>query len=238
MKKKYQKKIAVIIPSYKEIENIPILVKRILTAFPKTKIIIVDDSPTKENLLLQRFSQKYKDIVQVYSRLKKDGRGSAVIVGFKEALKDKTIDLFFEMDADLAHNPEEITYFIKKRGEADLIIGSRYLSESKITEWPLRRLLISKTINIFLRIWLGLNLSDYTNGFRMYNRKSLEFLCRITLKEKGFIALSEIAYKLKKAGFKITEIPISFTDRKYGKSNAGIKEHINSLIGVMRIPFS
>ncbi len=238
MKREPSVKIAIIIPTYKEIENITILVKRILTSFPKAKIIIVDDSPVKDNELLQKQFKKYKDIVTIYSRLKKGGRGSAVIDGFKEALKNKNIDFFFEMDADLAHNPEEIVNFIKKRNDADLVIGSRYLSESKITAWPIRRLILSKTINLFLRLWLELNLSDYTNGFRMYNRKALEFLCTVPLKEKGFISLSESAYKLKKAGFKIAEIPISFTDRRYGKSNAGIKEHFNSLIGVIRIRLS
>ncbi len=230
--------IAIIIPTYNELKNITILVKRILAVVPKAKIIIVDDSPSSENIRLQKYFQKYKGTVSVHSRLKKAGRGSAVIAGIKEALKNKTTDLFFEMDADLAHNPKEIVNFLKKKGEADLIIGSRYLSGSKISEWPLRRLIMSKAINIFLRVWLGLNLSDYTNGFRMYNRKSVEFLCSMSLKEKGFIALSEIAYKLKKAGFEIAEVPTSFRDRKYGKSNAGIKEHFNSLIGVMRIPFS
>ncbi len=231
-------KIAIIIPTYKEIENITILVNKILTLFPSAKIIIVDDSPSKENRALQKYFQKYKGTISIISRLKKDGRGSAVITGFKQVLKNKNIDFFFEMDADLAHNPEEISVFLKKKNEADIIIGSRYLSKSKIIEWPLRRLIMSKTINLFLTFWLGLNLSDYTNGFRMYNRKSLEFLCGLPLKEKGFIALSEIAYKLKKAGYKIAEVPISFTDRRYGKSNAGIKEHFNSLIGVLRIPFS
>ena len=231
-------KIAIIIPTYKEIENITILVNKILTLFPSAKIIIVDDSPSKENRALQKYFQKYKGTISIISRLKKDGRGSAVITGFKQVLKNKNIDFFFEMDADLAHNPEEISVFLKKKNEADIIIGSRYLSKSKIIEWPLRRLIMSKTINLFLTFWLGLNLSDYTNGFRMYNRKSLEFLCGLPLKEKGVIALSEIAYKLKKAGYKIAEVPISFTDRRYGKSNAGIKEHFNSLIGVLRIPFS
>lgn len=238
MKREPSEKIAIIIPTYKEIENITILVKRILTIFPRAKIFIVDDSPREENRLLRKRLQKYQENVIIYSRLKKSGRGNAVMAGFKEALKNKTTELFFEMDADLAHSPEEIINFLRKRDEADLIIGSRYLSESKINAWPRKRLILSKAINLFLRMWLGLNLSDYTNGFRMYNRKSLEFLCAVSLREKGFIALSETAYKLKKGGFKVAEIPISFNDRKYGKSSAGIKEHLSSFIGALRIPFS
>ncbi|OGH43911.1 MAG: hypothetical protein A3G13_02875 [Candidatus Levybacteria bacterium RIFCSPLOWO2_12_FULL_37_7] len=231
-------KIAIIIPTYKESESISILADRILTIFPNAKIIIVDDSPVKENTKIKEQFKKKKDTINICSRFKKEGRGSAVIVGFKQALKNKATDFFFEMDADLAHNPDEIVNFLKKRNQADVIVGSRYLSESKITQWPLRRLILSKTINAFLKIWLGINLTDYTNGFRMYNRKSIEYVCSVSLKEKGFILLSEVIYRLKKAGFKIIEIPITFKDRTYGKSNAGIREHVNSLIGLVRIRFS
>lgn len=122
--------------------------------------------------------------------------------------------------------------------KTDLVIGSRYLNKSRITKWPLKRLILSKIINFFINKWLGLKLSDYTNGFRLYNRKAVEFLTKVPLKEKGFIALSEIAYRLKKNNFKISEVPIVFTDRTYGKSSAGLKEFVASLIGIVRIKFT
>ena len=165
------------------------------------------------------------------------GRGSAVMVGLKEMLKIKQIEYFFEMDADLAHDPKDFEKFLIdiKSKKSDLVIGSRYLDGSKIIKWPLKRLILSKIINYSINFWLGIKLSDYTNGFRLCKRKAVKFLAKTKLTEKGFIALSEIAYKLKNNGFKISEVPINFTDRAYGKSSAGIKEFSSALIGIIRI---
>jgi dolichol-phosphate mannosyltransferase len=169
------------------------------------------------------------------SRGKKLGRGSAALRGLAEALKHKEIRYFFEMDADLAHSPAEFDRFLAVRHEADLVIGSRYLKASHIVKWPRRRLIQSRVINALLNFWLGINLTDYTNGFRLYSRAAAEFLLGARLQETGFIALSEIAYKLKQNGFRITEVPISFRDRTYGASNANLKELMRSLAGAIRI---
>lgn len=235
---------SVIIPSFNEAKNVQLLIKKIFTYLPKAKIIIVDDSEIEENKRLKKILSSDSKLINgnilLISRLKKMGRGSAVIAGLKEMLKTKSINYFFEMDADLAHDPKDFEKFLRaiKSKNADLIIGSRYLDESKIIKWPLKRLILSRIINFFLNIWLGLKLSDYTNGFRLYNRKSVKFLANIKLKEKGFIALSEIAFKLKNNNFDIAEVPINFTDRTYGKSSAGAKEFISALIGIVRIKMS
>lgn len=236
--------IGIIIPAYNESANIAILTKRIFTHLPNVKITIVDDSKIEGNLKLKkllniRSNLRNKNIVLI-SRLKKMGRGSAVIAGFREMLKNKQVKYFFEMDADLAHDPKDFAKFLKTimSKNADLVIGSRYLEESKIIKWPLKRLILSKIINNLINIWLGLRISDYTNGFRLYNRISVEFLTNIKLKEKGFISLSEIAFRLKKQGFKIAEVPISFTDRAYGKSSAGFREFASALMGIIRIKIS
>lgn len=234
---KYQKKtkqFAIIIPAYKEANNIQILTKKIFDTLPDAYIVIVDDSPKEEFNALKSVIGKQKDIILI-ARSKKMGRGSAVLYGLNHALQNKSIRYFFEMDADLAHDPSEFTLFLKESHNADLVIGSRYLKKSNIIKWPLRRLVMSRIINLFLRVWLGLDLSDYTNGYRLYSRRAVAFIVKQNLKESGFIALSEIAYKLKKNNFSIKEIPITFTDRKYGKSNAGTKELLDSLIGALKI---
>ncbi|MBI2613556.1 MAG: glycosyltransferase [Candidatus Levybacteria bacterium] len=235
--------VGVIIPSFNETKNISLLTKKILSFLPDAKIIVVDDSKIENNLKLKRLlksDSQLKNKVILISRFKKMGRGSAIITGFREMFKNKQIKYFFEMDADMAHDPEDFSKFLGtiKSKEADLVIGSRYLEESKIIKWPLKRLILSKIINSFINIWLGLKISDYTNGFRLYNRKSVEFLTKIKLREKGFIALSEIAFRLKKNGFKIAEVPINFTDRTYGKSSAGVKEFVSALLGIIRIKMS
>lgn len=236
-----KQKIGVVIPSYNESSNIISLLSKIKETLPEALIVIVDDSNKKENrrLKLNISKSKFrnnKDIVLI-SRFKKSGRGSAVLRGYEELSKDKSIEYFFELDADLSHNPAEALIFLKeiKRKKADVVIGSRYLYKSKITKWPLKRKVLSKIINAFINTWLGLELSDYTNGFRLYNRRAIGFLLKIQLKEKGFIALSEAIFRLKKNGFKIVEIPISFTDREQGKSSAGLNEYKISIVGILRI---
>lgn len=219
------KTIAIIIPAYNEEQNLRVLLKGIQKYLPGARIIIVDDSPKPA---------RYPGAV-VIERRKKLGRGSAVLAGLAEALTDKTIAYCFEMDADLAHSPGEFRKFLAVRTKADLVIGSRYLTSSRIVKWPWYRLIQSRMINIFLRLWLGLHLTDYTNGFRLYSREAASCLLRAHLREHGFIALSEMAYVLKKNGFSMTEVPISFSDRKFGQSNANISELFRSLTGALRI---
>ena len=234
-------KIGVIIPSYNESENIYLLIQKIFAVLSEATIIIVDDSSIDENKKLIdsiRYSKSLKKKnITVISRFKKSGRGSAVVLGLKEMLKNKKIQYFFEMDADLVHDPKDFNKFIKKieSDKAQVIIGSRYLSESKIIKWTLKRLILSKIVNAFINICLGLKLSDYTNGFRLYNRDAVEFLTRIELRESGFIALSEIVYRLKNNNFIINEVPINFNDIAFGKSSADHKEFASALLGLIRI---
>jgi dolichol-phosphate mannosyltransferase len=230
--------VAIIIPSYNEAENLKILVKEIVKILPQEKIFIVDDSSEEEKAKLKKLIAEGRGIVSLISRSEKGGRGSAVILGLKNALADKSILHFIEMDADLSHNPEEISRLLQSSAKADVVLGSRYRKESKITNWPMRRIILSRIFNFFLNILLGLGLTDYTNGFRLYSRRAAKFLTSARLKEKGFISLSENAFKLCKNGFKFIEIPVSFTDRKNGKSNADMREHWNALYGALRIRFS
>src|ERR1035437_9639934 len=200
---KNYKDIAVVIPSYNEVKNIRILIKGILKELPGAKIIIIDDSSKTENKKLRLIVKGKRNVVLI-SRFKKGGRGSAVLEGFRETLKDKNIEYVFEMDSDLAHDPREMERFIKKKDEGvcDFIIGSRYLPGGKIINIATSRTIMSRLINKFLYYWLGINLSDYTSGFRLYKRNSIEFLVKTKLKSKGFIALSESAYKLHISGYK------------------------------------
>lgn len=233
---KNYKNITVVIPSYNEIKNIGILIKGISKELPGAGVIIVDDSSKSENEKL-KLMLKGKSSVVLISRLKKGGRGSAVLDGFKEALKNKITEYVFEMDSDLAHDPKEMGRFIKKNDEGmyDFIIGSRYLPGGKIINITPNRTIMSRLINKFLYYWLGIHLSDHTSGFRLYKRSAIEFLVKAKLKAKGFIALSEFAYKLHFAGFKAGEVPITWNYRIYGKSTVNGKELANSLIFVIKM---
>lgn len=230
------KNIAIVIPSYNEVKNISILMKGIYKFLPDAKIIIVDDSSIDENKKLIGITKNKKDIILI-SRLKKLGRGSAVIEGFRQALKNKSIEYVFEMDSDLAHDPQEFSRFINKLLEAnyDLIIGSRYLPGGRIKNIAKNRTILSRIINVFLRYWLGIHVSDFTSGFRLYSREAIKYLIQTKIKAKGFITLSEVLYKLYKKGFNIGEVPITWNFRKYGKSNVNGNELFNSLFFILKM---
>lgn len=230
--------IAIVIPSYKEVENISVLIKRIFKELPQAKVVIVDDSPLKENEKIKELTKNYKN-TKLISRFKKAGRGSAVLDGFKKVLKDKGVNYIFEMDSDLAHDPSELERFIDEMNvyPYDLVIGSRYKSGGKIINIPYNRTIMSRIINHFLYIWFGIKISDYTSGFRLYSRKAISFINKSKMKSKGFITLSEIVYKLHKSGFTISEVPITWNYRVYGKSNVNMRELLTSLLFVIRLRF-
>lgn len=232
------KNIAVVAPSYKEFKTIPVLIKKIRKVIRDCEIIIVDDSPRDQNSKLKTLLKKEKNI-KLISRPKKLGRGSAVMEGFKEAFKNKNIKYFFEIDSDLAHNPSEMPRFLNKimTGKYDVVTGSRYIKGGKTINIVLNRIILSRVINLFLRFWLNINLTDFTGGFRMYNRKSIEFLCKSEIRSNGFITLSETLFLLNKNGFRLTEVPITVSIKKEGKSNVDAKELLRSLFFILALRF-
>lgn len=234
---KNNKDLSIVIPSYNEVQSLTVLLKSIRQELPSSEIIIVDDSNLIENEKLKRIVKGKSNIILI-SRLKKEGRGSAVLIGFKQALKNKTMRYVFEMDSDLAHSPREFKRFFKKiNQDYGLIIGSRYLPGGKIINIAPNRTIMSRVINKLLYYWLGMRLTDHTSGFRLYSREAAQFLVKTKIKAKGFITLSETAYKLFLAGFKITEVPITWNYRVYGKSNVNLKELLVSLFFIIRIRF-
>lgn len=227
--------IAIIIPSFNERNNISILIKKLIKLVPNSIIFIVDDnSPDKTGEVVQKLARKNKRI-KLIKRGGKGGRGGAVLAGFREAFKNTETENFIEMDADLSHSPEEINSLIKNSKKNTIIIGSRYIKGSKILNWPLYRRVLSKFANFYIRIILGIRVNDFTNGFRSYPRNSVQALIQAKVDNKGFIALSEMAYILHLKGFKFLEIPTTFKDRESGKSNATALEVLKSLIAVVRI---
>lgn len=230
--------LAVIIPAYNESQNLKILLPGIFAAASEASVFIVDDSGKREHERLENLVTALRNPrIRIITRASKQGRGSAVMAGLREAIKGNAFINFIEMDADLAHDPKEIRKFLEFSGKADLVIGSRYLSQSRIKDWPLRRLVQSRVINVFLKYLLGIDITDYTNGYRMYSRRAVAELMKTPPKERGFITLSETAYILTRRGLRINEIPVSFTDRRFGKSNAGLRELFGSLVGVVKIRF-
>lgn len=230
--------VAIIIPTYNESENVDHLLKKIFNVYPKANVFIVDDSSDEEHEKIKHASKNHS--VNLLKRKEKLGRGSAVIDGFKLALKNKDTEYFFEMDADLSHDPSELPVFVNKMKEtgAGLVIGSRYIEKGLITNWPKRRLFLSKSANVFLNILLGLNLTEYTNGYRLFSRDAVKILVKHNHITIGFISNSEKTFLLKKRGHMIAEVPSKFTDRIYGESTFKSENFIKSISDILKIRFT
>ena len=227
-------KVGFILPAFNEYENIFELLGQIESIFNNKFIIIIDDST--DDRIKKKISSKTN--IQYVNRQSRLGRGSAVLYGLKTLLQNKEINLFVEMDTDLSSHPNElpnkIRYFLDNK--LDLLVSSRYLKDSKIINWPLRRRLFSFFANKFAKFFLKVPISDYTMGFRIYSRKAVNHFVRNCGKVSGgFIMLSEILVELYINNFKIRDIKTTFTNREKGKSSVNFKLVLESLFGLIKL---
>ena len=225
----------VIIPCYNEKENIRRLIETLLSLYENIEILIVDDNSPDGTADEVRNAFDQVDRVHLMVRDKKDGRGGAVLDGIAWALEEKTYDRIVEMDADFSHEPKELSALLEASSNADVIIGSRYLLESSIQNWPLRRRIFSKIANLYARTLLRIPISDYTNGYRLYSKKAAASIERNAIKSKGYIVLSAIAYQLHRSGFTFAEVPTVFVNRDRGVSNLSISELWDAFSGIIKI---
>ncbi|OGH51014.1 MAG: hypothetical protein A3H17_01310 [Candidatus Levybacteria bacterium RIFCSPLOWO2_12_FULL_37_14] len=230
--------IAIIIPCYNAHETIIKAIERVLVYFPEPKIIIVDDnSPDKSaELINERFS--YDKRIKLILRKNKGGRGSAVLRGFQEGLKNKNIEFFIEMDADLCHDPKYIPIMISKCNMFDVVIASKYLKESIIKGLNVKRIIFSRIVNSYIRFMLKVPITDFTNGFRCYRREALEKVDFDSFYSKGFILLSEIIYKIYKKGGSFGEIPFNFVHKEINKSNFNFAEIKEAFITILKLKYN
>tara|TARA_X000000950_G_scaffold38683_1_gene41362 strand:+ start:14004 stop:14726 length:723 start_codon:yes stop_codon:yes gene_type:complete len=232
------KKTAIVIPAYNEDKNILKLIKKIREKI-NSLIVIVDDSPNFKTKEIIR-SIKTKNIIYLH-RGKKLGRGSAVIFGFKTIIKkNKNIDCFIEMDADMSHQPSELFRNIRffHKNSLDLLIGSRYQIKSKIVNWPLSRKVLSKLSNTLAKLLLRIPVSDYTNGYRFYSKRAVKtIILKCNKLGGGFIILSEIILVLHKKNYKISEISSIFINRVRGESSVNFYLIFESFFGLIKLFF-
>jgi dolichol-phosphate mannosyltransferase len=228
----------VIIPTYKEKDNIGALIKAISVLEIAFDILIIDDnSPDGTADIVKRLQPDFKNLF-IIERPGKMGLGTAYITGFKWALA-KGYSYIFEMDADFSHNPRDLLRLYKAcNGDgADLAIGSRYISGVNVVNWPLSRVLMSYFASIYVRLVTGMKIMDTTAGFKCYRKEVLENIKPAQIRSKGYgfqIEMKFIAWKL---GYKVVEIPIIFTDRKLGSSKMTGGIFSEALWGVLRMKF-
>ncbi|MCZ6776956.1 MAG: polyprenol monophosphomannose synthase [Ignavibacteria bacterium] len=210
-------KVLVIIPTYNEAQNITKLVPCVLNQAPNLDILVVDDNSPDGTAGLVRDMKDSDGHIHLIERPAKMGLGTAYVAGFRFAIEN-SYDCVFEMDADFSHDPKEIPTFLKNIENCDLVLGSRYIKGVRVLNWPMQRLLLSYSANVYTRIITGLPLHDATGGFKCYRRKVLEAIDLDKIKSNGYAFQIEMSFKAWKKGFKLLEIPIVFLDRRSGDS--------------------
>ena len=148
---------------------------------------------------------------------KKNGLGRAYIAGFKWAL-ERNYEFIFEMDSDLSHDPEEVPNFLKAAQSADLVLGSRYTGGVRVLNWPLKRLLLSRCAGIYVWLVTGMPFTDPTGGYKCFRRRALQAINLDDVRSKQYSFQIEMTHRLWRDGFKVAEVPITFTERVEGKS--------------------
>jgi dolichol-phosphate mannosyltransferase len=213
----------IIIPTYNEADNVSKIIPEVLAQNEGFHVLIVDDSSPDGTAMLVKDMQKTQSRIHLIERPGKMGLGTAYVAGFKYALSHG-FDFVFEMDADFSHDPKMLSKLLEKIEEYDLIIGSRYVSGVNVVNWPLRRLILSYSANLYTRVITGLPVKDATAGFKCYRRAVLETFNLDSIKSNGYSFQIETNYLAWKHGFRLFEVPIVFTDRREGVSK--MSKHI------------
>lgn len=228
-------KLLIVIPTYNEALNLPHLIPRVLAVQPDADVLVVDDgSPDGTARVARELGVAHEGRVRLLERSSKSGRGGAVLAGFRSAVDDG-YEAYVEMDADLSHQPEELPLFVDRAADSDMVVGSRYLEGARIEGWSRRRRIWSRAANRMIRAVLGVPLTDFTNGYRLYSDRAVRHLLSVQLRETGYISLSESAYVLHLAGMSMTEVPTVFINRRLGTSNMSVSEALDALRGLVRM---
>lgn len=228
----------VIIPTYNERENIENIIRKVFSLEGGYDILIIDDgSPDGTAAIVKRLQQEFPERLHMIERQGKLGLGTAYITGFKWSI-DKGYDYTFEMDADFSHNPEDLPrlYQACKDG-ADLAIGSRYCDGISVINWPIGRIIMSYYASVYVRTVLGMKVYDCTAGFKCYSNKVLRTIDLDKVEMKGYGFQIEMKYTTYKLGFKITEVPIIFVNRKAGTSKMSGGIFGEAFWGVLKLRF-
>jgi len=229
----------VIIPTYNEKENIEAIVRKVFSLPKPFDILIIDDgSPDGTASIVKTLQEEYSTRLFMIEREGKQGLGTAYLRGFDWAL-NKNYDHIFEMDADFSHNPEDLVRLLEALTDkgGDMSIGSRYVKEGKVENWPFMRKFISFGASIYVNFILWMGIHDPTAGYVGYKRKVLEALELDKIKSRGYAFQIEMKYAAWKKKFTIIEVPITFIDRQLGASKMNTNIFNEAILGVIKMRF-
>jgi dolichol-phosphate mannosyltransferase len=210
-------RVAVIIPTYNEADNLERIVARVRSAVPAADVLIADDnSPDGTGDIADKLALA-DDHVHVLHRAGKQGLGAAYLAGFGWAL-DRGYGAMVEMDADGSHDPAELPSLLAALEDADLVVGSRWVKGGTVRNWPRSREVLSRGGNAYARVMLGLSVHDATGGYRAYRAATLQDIGLHSVKSQGYCFQIDLTLRAVRAGKKVVEVPITFTERTQGTS--------------------
>ena len=227
-------KAIVVIPTYNERDNLPTLLEGLM-AYPTLRALIVDDqSPDGTGQLADQLAHEWPDRIEVVHRTGRRGFGRSLLAGLTRAIQCE-VDLVFQMDADLSHDPKYLSAMMAAASGADLVIGSRYLNGVSVVNWPLRRIILSAFANQYVRAVTRLSVRDCTSGFRCWRRDALAGLPMDRITSEGYSLLVEMLYLAERAGCRIVESPIIFVERQQGVSKMSTGVMLESALTPWRL---
>ncbi|MBX2929745.1 MAG: polyprenol monophosphomannose synthase [Saprospiraceae bacterium] len=227
----------IIIPTYNERENIERMIETVLSLDAPFHLVVVDDgSPDGTADLVRAMQTRYPESLFMIERSGKLGLGTAYITAFKWGL-ERNYEFFFEMDADFSHNPQDLLrlYRACKDDGADVAVGSRYVRGGKLENWPFDRILLSFGASLYVRLVTQMPVKDPTAGFVCYRRRVLQTINLDKIRFVGYAFQIEMKFAARSLGFRITELPITFTDRLEGASKMSKGIVKEAVLGVLQM---
>ena len=224
----------VVVPTFNERENLPVLVTALM-AYPDVSVLVVDDaSPDGTGALADELARKYPGRVDVMHRTERPGLGRSYVDGIRSVL-NRPVDVICQMDCDLSHDPRHLPDLIAATERADVVIGSRYIPGGAVVNWPLRRRLLSRFANSYIRLITRLSARDCTSGYRCWRREALAAVPLDQTASEGYSFLVEMLFAAAGAGLTFAEVPITFVERRLGESKLSNAVLIESSITPWRL---
>jgi len=232
-----QPNVLVVVPTYNERDNLPVLVRAVLARDGYRLLVVDDASPDGTGQIADDLAREYPGRVDVMHRTGPRGLGRAYIDGLRAAIADGRAELICQMDADLSHNPEYLPALAAAAATNDVVIGSRYLNGVSVVNWPLHRIFLSAFANKYIRAVTRLTPRDCTSGYRCWRREALAGLPLAGMVSDGYAFLVEMLYEATRHGCRIGEVPIIFVERAQGHSKVSTPVLLESLVIPWRLVF-
>jgi dolichol-phosphate mannosyltransferase len=224
----------VIVPTFNERDNLPVLTNALMQ-YPEVSMLVVDDqSPDGTGALADQLARDYPGRIEVMHRTARPGLGRSYVDGIRSVL-DRRVDVICQMDSDLSHDPGQLRDLIAASEHADVVIGSRYVPGGAVVNWPVRRRLLSRFANIYIRLVTRLSPRDCTSGYRCWRREALASVPLDQSGSEGYSFLVEMLFAASAAGLTFAEVPITFVERRRGESKLSQAVLIESAITPWRL---